>query len=68
MKIHLALAALAVVSESLVYCRMKYPVGSRVSRVLERMTGSPLMSKTSPSHTCRYYRHVIISPHDTIEP
>jgi hypothetical protein len=67
MKLPLALASLAVVSESIVYCRMKYPVRPRVSRVLVRMAGRSLMSRTLYSHACKYYRHVIISPHDTIE-
>lgn len=66
MKIQLALTALAVVWESLIYARMKYPVRSRVSRVLVRMACRPLMSKTLDSHACKHYRHVIISPHDTI--
>lgn len=67
MKFRLALAALAVVWERMVYCRVKYPVRSRVSRVLARMAGKPLMLKTLYSHACKYYRHVIISPHDTIK-
>lgn len=65
MNIHPAPSAL--VSESIAYCRRKDPVRSRPSRVLAPVAGSPLMSKTLQSHACKYYRRVIISPHDTIE-
>ena len=67
MKIHLAFAALAVISESIAYCRMKHAVRSPVSHILVRMAGKPLMLKALYSPSCKYYRHVIISPHDTIE-
>jgi hypothetical protein len=67
MKIHLAVAAPAVILEGILYRRMRDPVRSRGSRILARKGGKALMSKILYSHACKYYRRVIISPHDSIK-